>query len=274
MDYLALIATGKLLGMQTKNAELLIASSLGGLYGVMQIFLEQHAGSRLLGYTITLAVGLLMCFIVFGGGSARLLFRSYLLFFLLSLLMGGAMTFLYAIPLRRQSETVGEQSWLQEVLPFSAYAAAFGFCAALIYLCTRWFSGRRHVAHTGISVRCDGREITLSCLVDSGNLLHEPVSGDPVILVAPEALEGLLPHRMRSFFRRGEAGALDTLPPADAKRVRLIPIRSVGHTGLLLGYRPEEVIVEGRACHACLAVEPGAHKFDGCQAVLPVSLMP
>lgn len=97
-----------------------------------------------------------------------------------------------------------------------------------------------------LTVRAGGRRVSLPAVVDTGNVLVEPVSNLPVIVVERRALQGL------------EAG----------RRPRPVPFTSVGGSGILPAFAADAVRVDGREVEAYIAVYDGALSEEG-QALIP-----
>ena len=103
--------------------------------------------------------------------------------------------------------------------------------------------------HVRVMLRFDDRTLTLTALCDTGNLLIEPMSGLPVMIVRP----GLLPHD-----RKG----------------RPVAFRSVGGSGLLTAIRPDEAVayLETPRYLTLLAAE-SAHGISAADAILPACIL-
>ena len=100
--------------------------------------------------------------------------------------------------------------------------------------------GRRFVP---VMLTYGGRTVKLRALVDTGNSLCDPVTGEPVTVLSPEV--GL---------RLGLAE--DVLADPAGKMVpglRLIPARTVGGGGLLAAVRCEGVVIDGRTAGRVVA---------------------
>ena len=99
-----------------------------------------------------------------------------------------------------------------------------------------------------------GRRTRLAAMLDTGNSLTDPVTGDPVIIVEYQSLQHLLPEKVRLVVEKhGPDRAADILgdlgPDIATGHFRLIPYRSVGReSGWLVGFRPDavELIQNGR----------------------------
>ncbi|MCL6635025.1 MAG: sigma-E processing peptidase SpoIIGA [Peptococcaceae bacterium] len=92
--------------------------------------------------------------------------------------------------------------------------------------------------------------VKVQAILDTGNQLKDPVSGQPVVVVEYHVLKPLLPEQVRSCYEMaGEPDVWQALAslagsPA-ASRFSVIPFQSLGRVnGLMLGFRPDEVAIE------------------------------
>jgi stage II sporulation protein GA (sporulation sigma-E factor processing peptidase) len=122
-----------------------------------------------------------------------------------------------------------------------------------------------------IEISCDGQQIKLTALVDTGNQLKDPINRQPVIIVDMKALHGVLPPELTEILLsldEGDPSALDRLSAVKAwqTRLRLIPFSSIGkNSGLLMGFRADEVKI---------GAHPLAGEFQPTIAVHPRDLDP
>lgn len=115
-----------------------------------------------------------------------------------------------------------------------------------------------------LTLRYGGNTLRLTALRDTGNTLRDPVSGDPVLVIGPEAamaLTGLTRQQLDS--------PLETLRQRPIPGLRLIPYKAVGQgSGMLLGTRLEEVRSGGRRLRTVVAFAPeGLGTEEGYQAL-------
>lgn len=121
-------------------------------------------------------------------------------------------------------------------------AAGGGLCLLLTVQRNRRISSRT----VAVVLRCGRRRVSVEAVVDTGNVLVEPLSNLPVIVVQRDALCGL------------EQG----------QPMRCVPFTSVGGPGELMAFAPDEVRVDGRPADAVVAVYRGNLCAAG-QALLP-----
>ena len=106
--------------------------------------------------------------------------------------------------------------------------------------------------YAAVTIIHRGQQVSLTALVDTGNTLRDPVSGDGVLVVDPTVawkLLGLDVQALRSPLQTMAAGSVPGL--------RLIPYHGVGRPGgMLLGMRMEKVIIDGELQRQVVAFAP------------------
>lgn len=225
LDYLLLLLTGRVAGAPLRRGRLFLAACLGAVYAGTLFW----PGWPFLAHPlIRLGLGALM--VLVGYGSQRRLFRLTLLFFALSAAFGGA---LYALDLMGLGVPILD-------LKCILLLAAAAYC--ILSLAGRALARHSPREYRQVTVCLEGREAYLTALVDSGNTLTDPISGQAVMVAEGERLASLLPQEVDL---QHPAQCLPALP--DPRRFHLLPYRSVGVAqGLLLAVRVDRVRVNGR----------------------------
>jgi len=163
----------------------------------------------------------------------------------------------------------GSRRTLSGEIPLGWMAVVAGITGAAAIAGGRLSKRSRTARECSLTVRESGTVHTLTGILDSGNLLVDPIGGRPVIVVAKEVLLPLLPEGLRPVFAAGDPSALVELPPEMARRVRLIPSHSVGGDAMLLAFLPEAIAVNGVEQNALLAISPTPLT---CDAIVPAVL--
>lgn len=241
MDLLCLTVTASLLHLPARRWRILLASGMGGLYSLLSL-LFSPAG--LLGLLFDLLAAMALAGVAFaqrGNGLLRHL-RVTGAYFLSSVLLGGVMTALYAflnrlaLPLDRMQKD-GLEAWIFALLGATAGLATLK--GGRLFA----FSARRR--YVTLTATLFGRTVTLRALIDSGNLLQDPLSGRGVIVVDRRALRGLLPEKLLAADTPQRL--TDLLEDYElARLIRLIPVRSATGEGLLPAVIPDDLRVTDR----------------------------
>ena len=272
IDFLVLLLVGKFLRLRRIAWRLVLASLLGGAYAVFALLM---AFSGWHGVILQFAAAVLLCLIAYGFCGAYDLLRLLCSFYGASVLLGGAVNALYSLLydiFGASGGSVVTSAKKSEI--FMLFALISG---VLIYLAGRLFSRRSGVRSVCAEVEGDGRRVTFTGLVDSGNLLTDPLSGRAVIVVKKETVAPLLPRGAMGML----TGNAESIPLGERRRLRVIVAHGIGGGRAMLGYLPDAVLLytqanpkSKHAVDAILAVADGGEKdFSGHAAIIPAALV-
>lgn len=237
VDFLLLVGTNSLCGFPVRLGRTAAAALLGGLYGGVCLL----PGFRFLGGTVWRLVFLaLMAVIAFGIDRSAV--RRGAIFVFLSMALGG-------IALGLGNGGTG---------------ALIGAAAGVALLCLIGFQGkvgRQQYATLELKWGENGRKLT--ALLDTGNTLRDPVTGDQVLVVGADVAWDLL-----SLTPAQLSSPVETMAQLSVPGLRLIPYRAVGQPGgMLLGIRLDEVKLDGERLRCVVAFAPQIIGSDGYQAL-------
>ena len=103
--------------------------------------------------------------------------------------------------------------------------------------------------YCNIKIKLNNEEIKTKAMIDSGNMLKEPITGTPVIVVESTLLEGAMPHEILKNLEKIIGGDFREIDEEIKKeyitKLKLIPYSSLGkQNGMLLGIKPDFIEVE------------------------------
>lgn len=127
--------------------------------------------------------------------------------------------------------------------------------AALTFLKLYFDKTQKRPEKACLEVVYKGKKASLCALRDTGNMLRDPLSGRPVAILSKDAAKKL---------GVGEDIVMDA-----ASKVRVIPVKSVGHTGILYAFVPQIATVDGKKQSICIALDPKNSDFSGYDAIIP-----
>lgn len=242
MDYLCILITAKLMHRKTTLLRLLLGSAMGGFYAVASLLFGLTGGVGIAGDALA-AVGMMALIFWTRGERIWRTLRTVPVFLLVSMILGGVMTALYSL-LNRLSlpfdaiEGDGISAWLFALLALVA-GLATSRGGRLLGL-----SGR--VRSVVVEAVLFGKTVTLNAMVDTGNLLRDPVSGRGVIVADRKKIAHVLPKSLIFNEREGEKELFARLEgdPTLARKVRLIPARTATGEGLICAVIPELLTVK------------------------------
>ncbi|MBR6726781.1 MAG: sigma-E processing peptidase SpoIIGA [Clostridia bacterium] len=272
MDFQCLFLTAKLMRRPFGVWRSVAAAVLGALYACVALFLST---AGLWAFLADCGVCLMMCVLAFYGADAgvRRVGIAFLIYFGVSFAVGGVMSGIASL-LSHIEMPVGAAG--QGVSsPMFFLLALFGGGATLLWgrFCQRRAKGKR----AELTLSLGEQRLTVRCMVDTANLLRDPVSGRPVVLIDSAVAASLLPEPLLTAAAKGDCSALTHLPTELVRRVRLIPAKTATGGGMLFALTPDSAMLNaGRGAAAVellIAPVPLAVERDDYAALLPAELI-
>lgn len=245
MDFLSLYIAGKSLRSPIRPLKLAAAAALGGVFATLfAVFSDKGTLARIVWGLAFVGCTAGMCALAYSGR----IIRSVAVFIAVNLGLGGMISAMCGW-LRMRGLMLSQSLEPFTLLIFAGIAGAF----SLVY--RRLSTAKRREVCADFTLGGKKRELRL--LVDSGNLLCEPISRRPVIVVSPKAA-GI-----------GELSP-DSIPPGIASKLRAIPAEGVTGKRIIYGFA-SEVTVEGRSVEAVIA--PVESDYGGLDGIIPEILV-
>lgn len=248
MDWLILWATGNMTQNCARRWRLLGAAAVGAFYSIA-IFLPW--GEWLAALPVKIGCSFFMVWIAFGFLNWRNYLKCVIYLYLISFVLGGASIAAMYLFGEQFIQTWNGISLVQIDFQLFWLAVAAGMVMIAILFLRQHL--RRDLSSTPMiltaKIALAGHEVSVHLLVDTGNSLTDPLSAQPVIVTEQACMLPLLPEDLCEVLRQNPAAGADLLLLAAEKtelsgRLRLIPYRAVGQQGLLLGFRPDSVVLQ------------------------------
>ena len=273
MDFLCFYISARIISVRFSAVRTVLASIIGGIYGGAVLFVPTNA---VLSVVVDISVCFIMCLIAFHKDKGQGILFGTLVYFSVSMALGGFMTALFNLLNRMgfshlvtdESEGDGISVWLFAIL--AAVSAVFTLMGG------RTFRRRSSVKSAEISVRCGKKEKKFSAMVDSGNLLREPISGRACIAVNVDALCGLVPDSVILAAREDGVGAIDSINCSFMKNIRLVPTHTATGEKILIGIRADKILIDtGKGAYESDAylVLSKLNAPSGVEALVPSELL-
>lgn len=246
MNSLVLVVTAYAIGMRWKLWRILLSAAVGALY----VLGEWIPALNFLYSVPTKLLSLLVfIYIAFGYKSIRTFLLLTGTFLISAFLLGGAV--LGWIGLTQSDGLLWGGNPYQINIAWTHLLG--GVCMGLMLLamvCRHLFAKilQRRVVYQ-ITIEYQKRSISLPALLDTGNSLYGGGIGKkPVVLVEYTVLKKLLTELTIQFLEKTDHSEwLTNLTKCEdiewIKRVQIIPYQAVGITSMLLGFRPDKLVV-------------------------------
>ncbi|MBQ9383900.1 MAG: sigma-E processing peptidase SpoIIGA [Ruminiclostridium sp.] len=262
ITYFTLRAAAALLHCKAAFPRLAAASVSGGLSALAALLNTDI----LVSLTIKTALTVLTVLIAFGFGSVKkLALRSFVCVSVSMLICGAAV-------LLREFTGTDVIFTANGYVCLDISALVLVVSTAVIYgilcLLRRIFDDPANGEPVTLAIKANGGEAALSAMPDSGCLLRDFLTGKPVVICDPDALESVLPPSVRAYL----GGSTD-----DMTGIRLIPLTTAAGSSTAAAFRADSVTATFRGTSkqldVLIGVCPGALQNEPFDALIDPKLL-
>ena len=240
MNYIILFGTAYIIKIKVRHIRIFFASMIGAVYAVLAYSGIFPIYANLI---TKIVLSICMAYIAFNPKKLKGLIKELIVFYLVSFALGGcAFALLYIV---RPQDIFIKNGVLIGTYPLkiALLGGITGF--VITYVAFKVVKSRitkNEIIYKAI-VKIEKQELEINVLLDTGNMLKDPISGDAVIMVEKNMLYKIVPKELidnMNKFLGGEFENADNLEYK--KRIRFIPFTSVGkQNGMLLGIKADLV---------------------------------
>ena len=246
MNSIILYATAIILKVQLKIQRVIISSSVGSIYAIITYVTEMPIYTSVVSKVI---LAVIMVYIAYNPQNFKKMWKEVAIFYLTSFVFGGVTLYLiyYIKPQEvflKNGVFVG--NYVLKVIMLGAIVAFITIKISLKIIKTR-------ITHKDmycqIRFKLNEKVVETKAMIDTGNLVKEPITNTPVIIVESTLLEGVLPIQILNNLENILCGDLSQISEEIQEKyilkLKCIPFSSLGkQNGMLLGIRGDEIQVE------------------------------
>lgn len=244
MNYIILFATAIINKANIKLIKIAISSVLGSLYAV---FAQLAILENFVGLILKVMLSVAMVYTAFSPENFKKCLKQLLIFYLTSFTFGGvAFALLYFV---KPGELLMKNGVFVGTYPIKI--AALGGTVGFVIITIAFNIIKGKVNKRGIfceiEIDIKQRKENLIAMLDTGNLLKEPITGAPVAIIEKNKLENLLPISILNNIDNIIIGNMEQIEHINEyiNRFRIIPFTSLGkQNGMLLGIKADFVTVK------------------------------
>lgn len=243
MNYIILFATYVIIKPKTKHPQIrmILSSLLGSIYAIIVYLNILSIYTNLLA-KITLSV--VMVYIAFAPPNVKQLLKQILIFYLVSFIFGGC-TFALIYFLKPENVEMKNGVFV------GMYPIRVGLIAGVIafiitQIAFKINKSKLNNKNTFIEIELYNKNkmTKARALLDSGNMLKEPISQKPVIVVEKTTLSKIIPEEVLDYIEKivgGDDQEKNEMQEYLSK-IRMVPFMSLGkENGMLIGIRLDKI---------------------------------
>lgn len=243
MNYIILFATGIIIKTKIKHIRLIFASLIGAIYSVIAYMSILEIYTSII---FKFILSIIIAYIAYNPQNIKRMWKDLLIFYLTSFVFGGvAFSLIYIV---KPQEILMKNGLFLGTYPLKTIILgsilAFGIIITAFKIVKTKISQKD--MYCTIEVNIDDKDVITRAMIDTGNLLKEPITGKPVIVLEQTLLYNIIPNEILNNIEKILGGDLEKIPDEIkskyCSRLKLIPFTSLGkQNGMLIGINAKKV---------------------------------
>lgn len=240
MNCIILFATAIILKIPIKILRILISSTIGSIYAIIIYISNLQIYSNVF---LKIALSAVMVYVAFRPAKVKSFLKNIMIFYLTSFTFGGVtFALLYFV---KPQDILFENGVLIGVSPIKIIVTGGIIGFTIITISFKNIKGKltKKDMVCEVEILQNDKTVKTKAIIDTGNLLTEPITKMPVVVVEKEKLIDIFPKNIIDNtvnFINGK----DVEMGEYLSKLRIIPFKSLGkENGLLVGVKVDGIIV-------------------------------
>ncbi len=239
LNFIIILSTAIIGKTQIKVIRIFIASLIGGLFAICNYIINLD---WILGMILKLLISLIMIKISFFNCNLKKLIKQLMFFYLVSFTFGG-IAFMLLFFINPQNIIIKSNHLVGSYpLKVAIISGIIGFLIFFIIskMIRNNFSKKSLLCD--IEIFNNGNIKKIKTMIDTGNLLKEPISKTDVVIVEKESLKNIISKDILDNLQAILQGEWLESENLHSYKLKLIPFSSLGNdNGLLIGFKPDYI---------------------------------
>ena len=241
LNYIILMATAIISKAKINAPKILLASIIGGIYAILNYIVEL---SFALNTVIKIVMSIIIVLIAFNSNKIKILIKQLIFFYLVSFTFGGAafMLLFFVSP----QNIILKENYLVGTYPLkiTILGGIIGFIVIITVSKIMKDRMNKKSMLCELEIFYKGKVRKVKTMIDTGNLLKEPITQTDVIIVEKNSLKDIVEEDILENIDNIIKGKW--LDSSDERiysyKFKIIPFMSLGNeNGLLIGFKPDYI---------------------------------
>ena len=239
INYIILLATSLISKNKIKYVSILLSSIIGGLYAILNYILPMNVLENIF---FKIFLSFVMIKIAFIELKLKKLLICLVMFYLTSFTFGGtAFMLLFLISPEKLIYRNGVFTGTYPI-KITLIGGIVGFL--IIFIVSKIIKNRFNSSDLlcELEIFYNGKSKKIKTMLDTGNLLKEPISNQDVIIVEKESLYDIFNNELLENINSITKGKWLNDSNIHSYKIKIIPFSSLGNdNGLLIGFKPDYI---------------------------------
>lgn len=240
MNYIILLATGMIYKTNIKYIRIFIASILGAIYAIVMYLLNLNIYHNQI---TKILVSICMVYIAFNACNLKVILKQIVLFYLTSFCFGGAAYYLLYCVNPNLIKTMNGVLVGTYPIKIAILGGILGFFVINIsFKLIKHKLSKKDMLYD-VAIFYKEKKTNVKVILDTGNLLTDPITKIPVMIVEGEKLSNIISKEILENIDDILYDSTFNWIDEDLKtRCSIIPFSSIGkNNGMIIGFRPDYI---------------------------------
>ena len=239
MNYVILLSTGIINKEKNNKLMLIISSIIGSVYSIMECILEIDMYSNQM---LKIILSISMVYVAFKASNIKKFIKQLIIFYLTSFTFGGCAFFLLYY-IKPEQIITDSGRYILKIVVLGAILGFFILHTALKIVKSKV---DKKVTIKLIKIIYNNKSHIVKAMLDTGNLLCDPITKVPVVIVERDKLKNILPQQILNINEKEIISYnFNYLDEEIQTRLKIIPFKSIGNeNGILIGFKPDYLEIE------------------------------
>ena len=246
MNSIILYATSIIIKQKTKFFRIIISSGIGAIYSIALYLTNLKIYTSIISKII---LSIIMIYIAFKPSNFKNVFKQVVIFYLTSFIFGGVALNLIN---NFNSDKISIKNGIytgEDVFKVIILGAIFALIIVKISIKIIKNKLIPKDMYCKIKMKINEKIVETKAMIDTGNLVKEPITNIPVVIVESSLLNGIIPKEILDNLENILCGNLSNISLEIQNeyftKLRCIPFSSLGkENGMLVGIKIPEILVQ------------------------------
>lgn len=239
LNYIIILSTAIISKSKISTLRIICSSIIGGIFAILNYIVNMDMVSSII---IKLMISIIMMLLAFQNYNLKKLVRQLIFFYLVSFTFGG-IAFMLIFVVKPQNIIMKENHFVGTYpLKMAVLAGGVGFI--IISIVSKIIKDRisKKSMICDLEIFYNGKNKKIKTMIDTGNLLKEPITKTDVIIVEKNSLIEVVPDEILKNISIILKGRWIEDENIHSYKFKLIPFSSLGNeNGLLIGFKPDYI---------------------------------
>lgn len=243
LNYIILLSTAIISKAKISTFRILLSSLVGGVFSILNYIVNINTVLEVL---LKFVISIILILIAFQDYKFKKILKELIFFYLTTFTFGG-IAFMLLFFINPNNLVIKDNHFVGTYpIKVAVLAGGLGFIIITIVAGIIKSNLNKKAMICDLEIFYNGRYKKLRTMLDTGNLLKEPISKTDVVIVEKESLEGLVANDILKNIKYILKGKWIEADNVHSYKFKLIPFSSLGNNnGLLIGFKPDYIKIYG-----------------------------